>query len=251
MQGKHKYKTIVPTTFALVSTAKFFKMKKTDEDFVSTVGVLESVFTKYESVWSTNPIFSAKIVQFRALSPLIMQTAAGAKIITKGASDDKTDAAFAACDLAADLARRASIYALENINLETHDQLRASRGMLSQMPDKDLSARLHDLYNRMVALGEPLAPYVTPEELEKLQKLIDAYDKITSRPRELIIERRIFNQTFPEQRNEMRKIYYKLDSLISFFKGTEFEQAYRNARRIVRSSARKPKKKDEEKEKTK
>ncbi|HBG42094.1 MAG TPA: hypothetical protein DDW85_11910 [Porphyromonadaceae bacterium] len=222
-------------------------MKKTDEDFISFLDVLDATLTQYEAVWSTNPVFSAQVAKFRKYYAAIKSTAEKAKIITKGATEDKDDATLAVCELARDLSQRASIYALENINMETHIQLRVSRGSLLQLADEDLSVRLWDIYNRMVGFGEVLAPYVTPEELEQFKTLIEKYDKLIPRPRGLAIERKIHNDTLPTLKKEIRKVRYKMDSLISFFNGTEFAQAYRNARRMVRSSSRKPKKTDEKK----
>ena len=69
--------------------------------------------------------------------------------------------------------------------------------------------------------------------------LIDAYDKLLSRPRELTVNRKVHNEDLPELIQESRKLLYKLDSLINLFDGTEFEAAYLNARRIVNSGSRK------------
>ena len=62
--------------------------------------------------------------------------------------------------------------------------------------------------------------------------LIDAYDKLLSRPRQLTVNRKVHSEDLPDLIQASRKLLNKLD-------GTEFEAAYHNARRIVNSGSRK------------
>ena len=214
-------------------------MLKTQEDFISMLTVVCPVLDKHKTVWNTNSVFSGYVTDFNANKLLIDAAAQAGNIITTGATQDKYNAAEAAFDLGSKLSKRASVYALEQDNTEMHDQMRVSKRSLDQLADTKASAKLHDLYNRMVAVGEGLSPYVSAEELTRFKALIDAYDKLLSRPRELTVNRKTHNEDLPELIQASRKLLYKLDSLINLFDGTEFEADYLNARRIVNSGSRK------------
>jgi len=214
-------------------------MIKRHEDFISMLTVVGSVFDNHKTVWNTNSVFAGYVTNFNAKRLLIDAAAQGGEITTTGATQDKINAAEAAFEFGSKLSKRASVYALEQDNTEMHDQMRVSKGSLSQLADSKASIKLHDLYNRMVAAGEGLSPYVSPEELTQFKTLIDAYDKLLSRPRELTVNRKVHNEDLPELIQASRKLLYKLDSLINLFDGTEFEAAYLNARRIVNSGSRK------------
>ena len=79
--------------------------------------------------------------------------------------------------------------------------------------------------------------YVTDFKASRM--LIDAYDKLLSRPRQLTVNRKVHSEDMPELIQASRKLLNKLDSLVNLFDGTEFEAAYHNARRIVNSGSRK------------
>ena len=214
-------------------------MFKAQEDFISMMTVVGSVFDTNQPVWNTNSVFARYVTDFTANKLQIDAAAQGGEIITTGATQDKINAAVAAFDFGSKLSKRASVYALEQDNTEMHDQMRVSKGSLSQLADSKASTKLHDLYDRMAAVGEGLLPYVSVEELTRFKSMIDAYDKLLSRPRELTVNRKVHNEDLPELIQESRKLLYKLDSLINLFDGTEFEAAYLNARRIVNSGSRK------------
>ena len=214
-------------------------MLKTQENFISMLTVVGSVFDNFKTVWNSNSVFAGYVTDFTANRLLIDAAAQGGDIITTGATQDKTNAGEAAFDFGSKLSKRASIFALEQDNSEMHDQMRISKRVLDQLADTKASAKLHDLYDRMTAVGDALSPYVTAEELTRFKELIDKYDKLLSRPRELTVNRKTHNEDLPELLRESRKLLYKLDSLVNLFDGTEFEAAYHNARRIVNSGPRK------------
>ena len=214
-------------------------MFKAQEDFISMMTVVGSVFDTNQPVWNTNSVFARYVTDFTANKLQIDAAAQGGEIITTGATQDKINAAVAAFEFGSKLSKRASVYALEQDNTEMHDQMRVSKGSLSQLADSKASTKLHDLYDRMTAVGEGLLPYVSVEELTRFKSMIDAYDKLLSRPRELTVNRKVHNEDLPELIQASRKLLYKLDSLINLFDGTEFEAAYHNARRIVNSGSRK------------
>ena len=214
-------------------------MLKTQENFISMLTVVGSVFDNFKTVWNTNSVFAGYVTDFTANRLLIDAAAQGGDIITTGATQDKTNAGEAAFDFGSKLSKRASIFALEQDNSEMHDQMRVSKGSLSQLADTKALAKLHDIYDRMMAVGEGLSPYVSPEELTQFKALIDAYDKLLSRPRQLTVNRKVHSEDLPELIQASRKLLNKLDSLVNLFDGTEFEAAYHNARRIVNSGSRK------------
>jgi len=214
-------------------------MRKRHEDFISMLTVVGSVFDNFKTVWSANSVFAGHVTDFKANRLLIDAAAQAGNIITTGATRDKSNAAEAVFDYGSKLSKRASVFALEQGNSEMHDQMRVSKTSLSRLADTKASAKLHDLYDRMVAVGDDLLPYVSAEELSRFRALIDAYDKLLSRPRELTVNRKTHNDDLPELIQASRKLLYKLDSLINIFDGTEFEAAYHNARRIVNSRSRK------------
>ena len=214
-------------------------MFKAQEDLISMMTVVGSVFDTNQPVWNTNSVFAGYVTDFTANKLQIDAAAQGGEIITTGATQDKINAAVAAFEFGSKLSKRASVYALEQDNTEMHDQMRVSKGSLSQLADSKASTKLHDLYDRMAAVGEGLLPYVSVEELTRFKSMIDAYDKLLSRPRELTVNRKVHNEDLPELIQASRKLLYKLDSLINLFDGTEFEAAYLNARRIVNSGSRK------------
>jgi len=214
-------------------------MRKRHEDFISMLTVVGSVFDANQPVWSANSVFAGYVNDFRANRLLIDAAAQAGNIITTGATRDKSNAAGAAFDYGSKLSKRASVFAMEQGNSEMHDQMRVSKTSLSRLADTKASAKLHDLYDRMVAVGDDLSPYVSAEELSRFRGLIDAYDKLLSRPRELTVNRKTHNDDLPELIQASRKLLYKTDSLINIFDGTEFEAAYHNARRIVNSGSRK------------
>ena len=214
-------------------------MLKRNEDFISMLTVVGSVIDANQPVWNSNSIFSGYVTDFKASKMLIDAAAQGGNIITTGATRDKTNAARAAFEFGSKLSKRASVYALEQDNSEMHDQMKVSKTSLGRLADTKASAKLHDLHDRMAAVGDDLSPYVSPEELTRFKALIEAYDKLLSRPRELAVNRKTHNEDLPELIQASRKLLYKLDGLINLFDGTEFEAAYHNARRIVNSGSRK------------
>lgn len=214
-------------------------MIKRHEDFISMLTVVGSVIDANQPIWNTNSVFFGYVTDFKANRLLINAAAQGGDIITTGASQDKSIAAEAAFDYGSKLSKRASVFALEQDNLEMHDQMRVSKGSLSHLADSKASTKLHDLYDRMAAAGDDLLPFVSAEELTRFKAMIDAYDKLLSRPRELTVNRKVHNEVLPELIQASRKLLYKLDSLINLFDGTEFEAAYHNARRIVNTGSRK------------
>lgn len=203
---------------------------------------VNTVFTKYETVWQTNPRFTQERETFGTLLDKVRGVKADSNIVTEGATLDKAEAAMRLFEKTVGLGKRASVYALDTNNQELHNQLRISKGALSNMHDTFALAKARDIYNRIDAIKDHLTDYgIREEEITELKMLIDAYDELITRPRDLIVERKGHNETIPELIKKLRSSLYKLDSLINLFSGTSFETDYRNARVIVDLGSRKKK----------
>lgn len=202
-----------------------------------------NVLNKYETVWAGFTRFVTSVTNLKSLKQDVDKRAADSQIVTTGSTIDKGNAANEAFDEASKLSKRASIYAIDQNNMELHDTIRVSRGSLSQMSAKSALSKLTAIYNQLAALGDALVPYgITAEDIAGLKQLIDAYDGLGEQPRSLIVERSMHLQTLPQLIGGLRKVLYELDSLITLFADSDFEAEYRNARKIVdpRSPSAKP-----------
>ncbi len=221
-------------------------MTTRDENYLSMCRTVNSVFTKYAEVWQAHKRFAREVETFGTLLNQLHDVKVDAEVVTTGATVDKADAAMQLYAKAVDLGKRASVYALDNNNQELHNQLRTSRGALSNMHDTFSLAKARDIYKRVEEIKDELGDYgVSAEDLAELKQLIDAYDMLIDRPRELIVERKGHNESIPELLKSLRESVYKMDSLINLFSGTAFETDYRNARIIVDMGRRKKQKEEE------
>lgn len=78
-----------------------------------------------------------------------------AEIVSKGATEDKAAAELKAVQYAVNLAKRASIYALETNNMELHDQLRVTKTTLLRRPDTLAVAKLRDIHTHGLMVSLP------------------------------------------------------------------------------------------------
>lgn len=215
-------------------------MTTRDKNYLTMARTLNEIFVRHQSVWETNPRFVREVRTFEEVLGLLTDVKVDSNIVTTGATMDKAEAAVNLYNQAVNLGKRASVYALDNNNQELHDQLRTSKGALSNMHDTFSLAKAKDIYKRLEPLKAELIDYgVSEEEMSELKELIDAYDALVTRPRELIVERKGHNESIPELMKKLRESVYKLDSLVNLFSGTAFETDYKNARIIVDTGRRK------------
>lgn len=209
-------------------------MNKRTRSFVNMTTTVLNVLNKNESVWSEFTRFGTSVANFKALKTDIDKRAADAQIVTTGGTEDKSNASNDLLDLVSKLSKRASIYAVDQNNMELHDSVRVSRGVLSQLSGKAALNKITAVYNRMKEVEDELVPYgITADDFAKLKELIDAFDDLSELPRTMIVERSMHLQTLPQLITSMRKVLYEMDGLITFFDGTDFEAEYKNARKIV------------------
>lgn len=210
-------------------------MRQTDENFISMSKAVRDVLEKHTNVWTANAAFNTQAGLFLSAMTAIDLAMEGAQIVSTGATDDKANAELVAIKLGVNLAKRASVYALNTGNVELHDQLRVSKSTLLRRPDTLTVAKLRDIRTRIEIIMSQLGDYgVTTNDLTAFESAINAFDALIARSRVLIVERKGYNQaTIPELLAELREVLYKLDSLINIFSGTELATAYKDARIIV------------------
>ncbi|WP_418892256.1 hypothetical protein [Limibacterium fermenti] len=216
-------------------------MKDIDIRFLAMIAAVANVLQKYESVWTTLERFATEAAKFLGLKVKMEEEGVKTEVETSGATTGKKEVAEELFTMVARLSKRGSIYALDQDNMELHDQLRVSRGSLSKLSKKNASIKINDIYNRLMALGEAIVPYgITAENLTAVKALSDVFNPAIGRTRDLIIERSTHVQTIPEIKQDIRRSLYVLDSMVTYFAGTEFEAEYKNARKMTDA----PKKKD-------
>lgn len=209
-------------------------MDKRTRSFVNMITALLLVLNKYEAVWTKFARFVTSVTAFKSLKTEIDKRSADSQIVTSGGTIDKGNAANEAFDFVSKVSKRAAIYAIDQNNMELHDSIRVSRGSLARLSGKDALNKITAVYNRLLPLGEALAPYnITADDLKKMKELIDAYDDVSELPRNMIVERSMHLQTLPQLLTATRKVLYEMDGLITFFEDTDFEAEYKNARKII------------------
>ena len=216
-------------------------MKQSDENFVSMCKAVRDVLTKHTAIWEPRVAFKNQVTVFGGLMDDMDLAMESAEIVSTGATDNKTNAEMSAVLLAVNLAKRASIYAMEVGNMELHDQLRVTKSTLLRRPDTLTLAKLRDIHSRLNAIVAELADYgVLPADLTALNSMNDAFDALIARPRTLIVERKGYNQdTIPSLLSALREVLYKMDSLINIFSGSDLAKEYKDTRIIIDLGRRK------------
>lgn len=210
-------------------------MNQRDENFVTMCRAVQAVLTAQTAVWETNNAFKNLVLKYDELLDDVANATVNSEIVSTGATTDKANAERAAIKMTVNLAKRASVYALEEGNVELHDQLRVTKSTLERRPDTMTLAKMRDIHNRLTAVVADLADYgVLPADLTAMDGLINAYEAIIVRPRTLIVERKGYNQnTIPELLAEVRVVLYKMDSMINLYEGEALKQQYKDARIII------------------
>jgi hypothetical protein len=209
-------------------------MNQKEVNFLSMCRSVQQVLDTYKAIWLPVPVFVQQSDTFTQLISDLSTAAKGAELRSEGVTEHKLDTEARAVQLAVNLAKRASVYALDTNNPALHDQLRVSRTALLQRPDNLTLSKLKDIYTRLQALELQLQAYcITHNDITNLNELINAFEQQISRPRTTIVERRTYNQEhIPELIASLRLCLYKIDSLMNLFTDTALEREYRSARMI-------------------
>ncbi|RQO32050.1 hypothetical protein DBR32_00065 [Taibaiella sp. KBW10] len=197
-------------------------MNQRDVNFVSICRTLRRVLSTYQPVWSTMSAFSDQAEQFEQLIDALSIATERTEVVTTGTTGQKAETELKAIRLAVNLAKRASVYALQQHNLELHEQLRISKSSLLNRPDNLTLARLRDIHSRLLPLASQLSEYaVLPADITLLDSLNNDFERLISTLRAAIVNRKGYNQDrIPELLADTRLCLYKMDSLVNVFAGT-------------------------------
>lgn len=215
-------------------------MNQRDVNFVSMCRAVQLVLTTYQITWAAMPAFVVQANRFTQMVKDLDHAAEGAEIVTNGITEQKSDIEERAVRLAVNLAKRASVYALEVNDLALHEQLRESKTSLLRRPDNLTLSRLRDIHNRLNAIVGQLSDYfVRPGDLAMLNELNNAFEQQISTPRTAIVVRKGYNQdAIPGLLADIRLCLYKMDNLINLFASTRLAPEYKHARITVAAGLR-------------
>lgn len=211
------------------------KMRQSDNNFIAMCKTVQQVLTKHNPTWNSQVAFNKLAATYRGIMDSLSEATEGAELVSTGATSDKTNAELNAVAMAVDLAKRASVYALEVNNMELHDQLRVNKSTLLRRPDELTLAKLRNIIATLTTVVADLSDYgVSPTDIDNLVTATDDFDKLIPRPRTVIVARKGFNQeAIPSLLAQLRTVLYKLDSLMNIFTNGEFKREYKDARIIV------------------
>lgn len=210
-------------------------MRQSDNNFIAMCKAVQQVLTKHNPTWNSQVAFNKLAATYNGLMDSLSEATEGAELESTGATTDKANAELNAVTMAVNLAKRASVYALENNNMELHNQLRVSKSTLLRRPDELTLAKLRNIIATLTTIVADLSDYgVSPADIDNLVMATDDFDKLIVRPRMVIVERKGFNQeAIPGLLAQLRTVLYKLDSLMNIFTDREFNREYKDARIIV------------------
>jgi hypothetical protein len=231
-------------------------MTSKQENFISMIRAVNKVLQDNQKKWANVKRFATAATELNDLLSLTGTVGTKANSPITGATKDKYSVEEDAIEEGVDIAKRASIYAIDKENMELHDKLRISRSMLLQIHEDECLKRLKDVYEQLKPVVADLEDYgIMNADLVHYKTLLEAYESALAKPRTLTVERKTMNVTLlPELHTKMRKVLYALDSLINNFRQTPLPAEYKNARLVMdlgsrESEATKKKREDEEKKK--
>ncbi|MNE47956.1 hypothetical protein D3C80_1423880 [compost metagenome] len=215
-------------------------MNQRDVNFVSMCRAVQQVLTTYQTTWAAMPAFVVQANRFTQMVKNLDHATEGSEIVTNGITDQKSDIEGRAVLLAVNLAKRASVYALEVNDLALHEQLSESKTSLLRRPDNLTLSRLRDIHSRLNAIVGQLGDYfVRPGDLAMLDELNNAFEQQISTPRTAIVVRKGYNQdAIPGLLADIRLCLYKMDNLVNLFASTRLAPEYKHARITVDAGLR-------------
>ena len=152
-------------------------MNTTNENSVRMALAVQKVLKDGETIWKDAKAFSNTVAVFRHLMDDLKESQKDAQEDSKGATDDKAIAEERAIKLAVNLAKRASVYALNIENMDLFQQLNINKSPLADLHDNVLVAKLNSILETLEGIAGQLSDYdVKPEHLKKLDELIKAFE---------------------------------------------------------------------------
>ena len=153
---------------------------------------------------------------------------------TTGTTQDRKNARAEVILLTVKLAKPASVYALDNNDMDMNQQLSISKGSLSRLPHRYLLSTVKAIYGILSLIAEKIVDMgVKPEDIEALKTAVDTYEIVLNKPRDKKVEKKTVNEQLDDAVSDLRGILYVLDSLMKYFDGTQFYSEYKNARIIL------------------
>jgi hypothetical protein len=210
-------------------------MTTKQENFIRMVRAVNKVLQDNQPKWASVKRFVQSANELNNLLSLVGIVGAKANSPITGATKDKYAIEETAIEEGVNIAKFASIYALDKKNLELHDKLRLSRSMLLRLHEDECFKRLTDVFMQLEPVKGELADYgILPADIAHFKTSVDAYEHCLAKPRQLTVERKTMNVTLlPELISKMRMVLYELDSMIGRFNITSLPTAYKNARLVL------------------
>lgn len=226
-------------------------MLSKQENFLTMAHAVNEVLKKYSTKWANVPRFVQGATELNDLVDLTTIGNAKADSDNTGATVDKFTAGRIAMKQGISLGKRASIYALDKGNMDLHRRLRFNRSELEHGHDTEALAKMREVYDLLNGIVAELAPYaVLPADVQHYKKLVDEYDHMLTKPRQLITARKTLNtQVLPANLKNIQETLEVLDAFMHLFEKTPFYGDYFNARKIVELGSRPRGDQEEEKPK--
>jgi len=205
-----------------------------DENFVRMAQSVDRVVEKNQVVWSHVNSFSNNVTSLQELLKALSDNKQTTQQKSTGATLDKLRAEDIAINSGVNLAQRASVYALDNNNMQLYNQLNVHKTELKAMHDNNCIAQLKNIAALLSPIIGDLNNYgVTATELQQMKSDTNAYETILNLPRQVIVERKSNNQVSKEIIAQIRFVLMKMDKQINIFADSQFEKEYENARIII------------------
>jgi len=221
---KFRYGFILKTNF----------MQKRQENFFRMAESVREVLNRHKEVWQGTPIFASEQAQFETLVTGLHRSTMFAQAKSTGVTEDKEQLKIKAISSTVHLARRAGVFALNTHNMELYEQLHFTKDLLYHFADKVLVAKMRFVETQLHRYQAELVAYsISPQEQQDFTALVETYAAIQARPRDVIVERKQYNNTGAGLIVQIRQALTKLDSLINIFDGTTFDQEYKSARIVI------------------
>lgn len=209
-------------------------MSLVQENFIRMANAVTDVLGRYPE-WKSVSAFEAEQQNFEAYMSMLQEKRIHAQMKSKGATEDKDALKEQAISLTVNLAKRASVYALNNNNMELFEELNANKAPFRIYADNLLLSKMRHIQILLMAMPPaPLERYsITSQNLQDMNAAINAYEAILSKPRDIIVERKMHNYTANQMIVLIREVLMKMDRLINIFSGSAFEHEYKSARIII------------------
>lgn len=209
-------------------------MQKRQENFIRMAQSVQEVLSRREAIWHSSTAFVREQVHFKNFMDQLLQSLMHTQMQSKGVTEDKEQLKTDAVSITVNLAKRASVYALDHKDMELFEQLHVTKGNMHNNSDNLLLAKLHYVQKLLMERQPLLEDYsITPENLQQMGNAIKAYETILAKPRDVIVERKVHHYTIAQLIVLLRQTLFRMDYLINIFDGNTLVHEYKSARIII------------------